>query len=222
MADMRGIANTYPLPTRTPNGVQVNAAMDRLGDLMCGDLQGLASRMAQAGRMVLASDADQNDTVTGQTSFANTTPTFLLNVPSGSAAVPLWFRLYQTGSAAGGAVTVLAEIDDIAAYSSGGTAETQLHLFNGGSFTTSCQVYSGATATAGYGVGIYHKDVVGTDTTPAIGDLVDMHLLHYWVAPFIMPIKGPGSLKIFTHAGTTGPTWYWSIAYLDVPADMFG
>ena len=203
------------------NGQWIGAAGDRLGDVFGADLNGLASRAAAAGRLVIASNADQNDQVTGQTSFANTTPTFLLNVPSGSCAVPLWFRLYQGGAAAGGAVTVLAELDDIAAYASGGTEEALFYVRNGAGFTSGCKVYSNATATAGYGIGIYHKDVVGTDVTPAIGDLIDMHLLHEWKAPFVLPLVGPASFKIFTHAGTTAPTWYWTIAFLDVPAAMF-
>ena len=64
----------------------------------------LLTWLAADGRIFYASDADQNDMVTGQTSFAATTPTFLLSVASGTTVIPLMMKLAQSGSVAGGAV----------------------------------------------------------------------------------------------------------------------
>lgn len=212
MADVRLMARTSVL-SPSAEGQFSAAAMDRLGNLFTADMAGLVARAAAAGRFVVASDADQNDLVTGQTSFANTTPTFLLNVPSGSLAVPVFVHLFQSGTVAGGAVDVIIEADDIAAYASGGTAETQFYFRNGAGFTTACAVYSGATATGGYGVRLAGY-TLGQDVSPAEGAVNQI----LWQPTYPMPLVGPASLKVFTYAGTTGPTWFWSLAYIDMPA----
>lgn len=217
MADIRGNTNTNTLVSSSNDNWR-GIALDRLGDLFTGDLQGLASRAAAAGRLVVASDADQNDSVLGQTSFANTTPTFEIDVPTGSCAVPLFVRLHQTGTVAGGAIDILIEADDIAARASGGTAETLFYFRNGAGFTSSVVVYSNPTATAGYGIGLDHN-TVAADVSPAADSAYAGKFL--WVPPGVLPLIGPASLKIFTYAATTGPTWFWSIGFLDLPPAMF-
>lgn len=216
MSDIRVQANTNTLAPAS-NGQWVSVAGDRLGNLFSSDLAGLVSRAAQAGRLVVASDADQNDTVTGQTSFANTTPTFLLNVPSGSCAVPLWVNLMQAGTVAGGDITIFVEADDIAAYSSSGTSETLYYFRNGAGFTSSCAVYSGATATAGYGI-LLDAEVLAADVDPSVEVVWTGHYL--WKATYPFILVGPASFKVFTYAATTGPTWQWSLGFLDLPAAL--
>lgn len=217
MADFRARANTNTLSPVSNNG-WADLAVDRLGGMFTSDLSGLAARAAAAGRLIVASDADQNDQLTGQTSFADTTPTLLLNVPDGSAAIPLWVKLSQAGTVAGDFIDIIIEADNIAAYASGGTAETLYYFRNGGSFTTGCAVYSGATATAGYGVALHHERMA-EDVDPASADASNFRWS--WVPDFILPLVGPASLKVFTFAGTTGPTWRWSVGFADVPAAMF-
>lgn len=214
MSDIRVIANTNTLAPAA-NGNWVGLAGDRLGDIFTADLRGLAARAALAGRLVVASDADQNDTVLGQTSFANTTPTFLLNVPSGSCAIPLFVQLTQAGTVAGDYIEVIVEADDIAAYSSGGTSETLYYFRNGAGFATSCAVYSGATATAGYGIPLLHTRLA-EDVDPASADAAQRELIWRPEHPYIL--VGPAALKVFTYAASTGPTWLWSIGFLDIPA----
>ena len=89
--------------------------------------------LAAGGRVYIASDADQNDRVTGQTSFANTTPTFLLNNPSTSTVVciPFYYQLTQTGTVAGGAISIETEARSATAYASGGTSEGVSSAFFG-------------------------------------------------------------------------------------------
>lgn len=170
--------------------------------------------LALEGRVFYASDADQNDLVTGQTSFAATTPSFLLRVPSGTTAIPLMVDLGQTGSVAGGAVDVIIEIDDADRYSSGGTAETILSARTDQPITPACSLYSGATASAGYGVRVIGR-TIGQDVSPAEG-AVNAFVWHPSLeAPPLL--VGPAALAIYTYAGTTGPTWFWTIKWAELP-----
>jgi len=182
----------------------------------------MLSWLAMNGHVFYASDADQDDALTGQTSFANTTPTLLLNVPTGTTAIPLLVRLAQTGTVAGGAITVLMEIDDIAAYSSGGTAETTLcartdaPLAANANFTNAT-LYSTATATAGYGVRIFGR-TFAQDVAPTSADLIP-EIVWAPVAGLDF-LVGPASFKVFTYAATTGPTFFWAVKWAAFPTGM--
>lgn len=176
----------------------------------------LATRLSVEGRVFYASDGDQNDLVTGQTSFANTTPTFLLNNPSTSGVIclPLYISLTQTGSVAGGAIDIIVEIDDAARYSSGGTAETVLSSRPKNGRTNQCTLYSGATASAGYGVRVDGM-TIGQDVSPAEGALQQ----YLWTPTSTMDILDPASSwLVYTYAGTTGPTWWWTVKWAEIPA----
>lgn len=170
--------------------------------------------LSATGRVFYASDADQNDAITGQTSFANTTPSLILTVPSGTTAIPLLVRLAQTGTVAGGAIDVIIEFDNIAGYASGGTAETVLGARTTGGPTNLCSVYSGATATAGYGVRVFAR-TFAQDVTPASTEFIPEVV---W-APIagLDHLVGPACMKVFTYAGTTGPTWFWTVKWAEFP-----
>ena len=174
--------------------------------------------LASQGRIYTASDADQNDLVTGQTSFAATTPTFMIDVPSGTTIVPLLVSLGQTGTVAGGAVSVIIELDNADRYNTGGTAET---VFNnktaGGVFTNNSTLYSGATAESGYGVRVFGV-TVGADVEPAEG--ISNEVL--WT-PTSTPefLVGPAAFLVYTYAATTGPTWFWTIKWAEFPTTWF-
>lgn len=176
----------------------------------------LLAWLSAEGRIFYASDADQNDLVTGQTSFANTTPTFLLDVPSGTTAIPLGVRLFQTGSVAGGAVDVIMEIDDADRYNTGGTSETVLCSRTSGGQTNLCALYSGATANAGYGVRIFGA-TLGQDVSPAEGAVNEVVWAPSAGLDFLV---GPAAFAIYTYAGTTGPTWFWTIKWAELPTAM--
>lgn len=164
-------------------------------------------RAAYEQRIYLASDADQNDVVTGQTSFANTTPTFQLDVPGGRVAMPLYLDLSQTGSVAGGAIDVIIEVDSVLRYASGGTKEKAV---NSAGRESSCVLRSGATAVAGYGMNLL-RATIGQDVSPAEGAVQGP----WWRPAVPIPLRGPASWNIFTYAGTTGPTWFWSAGWIE-------
>jgi hypothetical protein len=170
---------------------------------------------ASQGRVYYASDADQNDVVTGQTSFADTTPTFLLNNPttSGKAVIPLQVSLTQTGVVAGGAIDVIIEIDNAARYASAGTSETVLASRTSGAQSNGATLYSGATASAGYGIRVFGV-TLGQDVSPAEGAVQEVIWTPNGGLDFLMP---GSSFLIYTYAAVTGPTWFWTVKWAEVP-----
>lgn len=155
-----------------------------------------------------------NTTATGTTTLANTTPTFMLDVPSGVTCIPLLASLQQAGTVAGGAVQVIMEVDNADRYTSGGTALTALNAKIGGpaltSLNTNLAMYStigsAITATNAYGVQIW-APLVGQDVSPAEGVTNEL----VWTPPGSPEILvGPAAWLIYTNAGTTGPTWQFS------------
>ena len=171
------------------------------------------SLLASQGRVFYASDADQNDAVTGQTSFANTTPTFLVDVPAGTTMIPLMMSLSQTGTVAGALIDVVMEFDDTTRRASGGTAETIFCARPRAAQQQKCVMYSGATASAGYGVRVAGWQV-GADVDTAEGAI---HELLWTPTGSLDFLDGPASWLIYTYAATTGPTWFWTLKFAEIP-----
>ena len=189
--------------TEQPIEVALNGAFNGLG---------MIETLALQGRVFICSDADENDRVTGQTSFANTTPTWLLNIPSGTTAIPLYVNLTQAGTVAGGDVSIRIAVDNALRFSSGGTIETVYNPRTSSGLINLCTLYSGATATNAYGIRLFSA-VTAADVSPAEGAVQGP----YWQAELPYFLEGPGAFLVYTDAGTTGPTWEWSIAWAEVP-----
>lgn len=162
------------------------------------------------GKVFVAGDADQNDVVTGQTSFANTTPTLMLDVPDGINCIPLFVDLMQTGTVAGGDIELLFEIDRVDRYSSGGTSEKVFSSMMGGP-KNKVACYSGATAVAGYGMTLSRYDLA-PDVSPAEGAVNKP----FWTPPYPVILRGPAAFLIYSSAGITGPTWFWNIGWIEL------
>lgn len=169
------------------------------------------------GRTFYAADADQDDKVTGQTSFANTTPTFMLRVPAGTVCVPLLVALGQSGTVAGDAISVIIESDNADRYSSGGTAETVYSARTGGTVSNAVTAYSTATASAGYGTRVMGV-TVAQDVAPAEG--ISNEII--WTPSGPDYLVGPASFLVYTFAASTAPTWFWTLKWLEFPATRFG
>lgn len=146
---------------------------------------GLMEYLAFEGRLFIASDADENDRVTGQTSFAATTPTFLLHVPDGTTAIPLFVNLTQAGTVAGGDIGIAISIDNAGRYSAGGTAELAYNPRTSSGRVAASTLYSGPTATAGYGIRVFSA-VTAADVSPAEGAVQGP----YWSAEIPYLIEG--------------------------------
>lgn len=180
--------------------------------------------LSAEGRLYRLAGSALNTTATGATSFATTTPTFgvFLDADSGLAMIPAEARLFQAGTVAGGAVTVLMEMDNADRYTSGGTAMTAMSTD-----MRNTALPTGATAISTVGSAIVATDAVGMrmggyllgqDVSPAEGAVNEI----IWT-----PSAGPDILKttaslgaswlINTFAATTGPTWFWSLKAAVIP-----
>ena len=169
--------------------------------------------LAEKGKIFVASDADQNDVVTGQTSFADTTPTFLLDIPAKTTVLPLYLNLSQAGTVAGDVVSFVVEIDNKTRWASGGTAEKVFNTQANANPNRKSTFYSNPTTSAGYGIRIDGKSV-GQDVSPAEGAVPPIG----WRPEIPYLLTGPASILFFTYAGTTGPSWYWSFAWAELGA----
>ena len=214
MSDSRVYAKETNIARASGSGDWAPKRGDRSGVAFAGSR---LEALALEGKVFISSDADQNDEVVGQTSFANTTPTFLLNVPTGTTCQPLYVKLSQVDPVAGAAIDIIFEIDNIAAYASGGVAELAFSTRAVAADTASCTLYTNATATAGYGIAVDHIMQITQDVVMAIGDSYPQHEID-WTPPVPMPLVGPASFKVFTYAATTGPSWNWSIGWAEWPS----
>lgn len=181
----------------------------------------IAWKLALEGRVFISSDADQNDRVTGQTSFANTTPTFLLSNPanSGVLCIPFYFQVAQTGTVAGGDIGIETEIRGSDAYASGGTTEgvSNARIAMTNPPANMCRLRTGATATAGYGRAVGHL-TVAADVSGAEGIIN----IYEWQSTTGILLDPGSSMLVFTYAGTTGPTWGWHVAWAEAPLARYG
>lgn len=172
-------------------------------------------KLGATGKIFIASDADQDDKVTGQTSFAATTPTWLLSVPKGKTVIPIAINLVQAGTVGGGAVDVIIEVDRASTrYGSSGTSEKVFNPNAGYPNAAASAVYSNPTALAGYGAGVW-RATLGQDVSPAEGAVNGV----FWKpeAPYFL--VGPSALLVYTYAGVTGPTWFWGMTFAEIDTD---
>lgn len=178
--------------------------------------------LAYQGRIYVASDADENDTITGGTSFAATTPTLLLDVPAGTTAVPLGLNLRQVGTVAGGTISIALAVETTKIrYSSGGTSETNIIATRTDKpVKERCTLYSTSgsaitAAAAGTAVALYH-DVLAEDVAPVSADAARFTV--DWAADSPWLLVGPAAFLVFTYAATTGPTWRWVVKWAELPS----
>lgn len=172
--------------------------------------------LSMEGRIFSASMSAANTTqiATGQTSFADTIDTLHLSVPSGVTALPLFVNLAQAGTVAGGAISVVVEIDNADPYASGGTALTALSLRTDGVYAALCTPRINPTLTTGaYGV-VVQSYFVGPDVSTAEGAINGI----YWTPKAPIFLVGPASLKVYTWAGTTAPTWFPALSWAEIPS----
>ncbi|MEK7468814.1 MAG: hypothetical protein AAB074_15670 [Planctomycetota bacterium] len=150
------------------------------------------------GRRFSVAHQTPGTTVTGQTSFVATTPTFLINQASAAHRVVLSnFALCQIGTPAGGTIHVALAIDSSDRYSSGGTSITPQATAMPSALTAGFSFRFNPTAAAASAVRILNEW-----TQPAWAGSIFNPDLHDGVL-----IGYTGSILIYTWAATTAPTW---------------
>ena len=193
------------MPTFTTNQAELDAARvaksqrHRLGDIL------------ERGYVFSTTHQTPTTNVTGQTAFDATTPTFAFyGTNLDFRGVLKRFYLAQTGTVAGGQITIAVAIDTANRNSSGGTAVTPQNMNANRSAASAWTMKYNVTATAAGGGTRY------IDTIPVDADLGTVSTFDYtdnqwggliWAAAGTTLGKHTGSLLIYTFAATTGPTW---------------
>lgn len=150
------------------------------------------------GRRFSVAHQTPGTTVTGQTSFVATTPTFLLNQANAAHRLVLSnFALGQIGTAAGGTIHVALAIDSADRYSSGGTAITPQATAMPSAASAGFTFRFNPTASSPSAVRYLYEW-----TQPAfIGSVFNPDLLDGVLIGFT------GSILVYTWASSVAPTW---------------
>ncbi len=151
------------------------------------------------GRRYAVTHQTPGTTVTGQTSFVATTPTFLISQANsnGRRVILSNFALCQDGTPAGGAINILVAIDPADRYASGGTAITPQATMADSEFSPGFSFRFNPTASSPSTVRyLYHWK------QPVYAGSVFNPDLHDGLA-----IGQTGSILIYTWAASTAPTW---------------
>lgn len=141
--------------------------------------------------------------VTGQTSYAATTPTFLFyRASAGTRFVLCRVVLMQTGTVAGGPIRVAIVTDTINRYSSGGTAIAGGQTSREASARTAETIFrTGATASAASAAKVHWS--TGWPQSLGRSDTIDFR--------DGLIIGSTGSILVYTFPSTgTAPTWYFT------------
>lgn len=140
--------------------------------------------------------------VTGQVSFAETTPTWIIyGAGLGKRIILSQMILTQTGTPAGGAIDLRIYVAPSNRFSSGGNAQTPVNTNAQRAETFSASFRDGATAAAGTD----ERLILNRSIAVLAGDTFKLPAELEEVVQF----EGTGSILIYTSAATTGPTWDW-------------
>lgn len=150
------------------------------------------------GRRFSVAHQTPGTTITGQTSFVATTPTFLINQASAAHRVVLSnFALCQIGTPAGGTIHIAVAIDSADRYSSGGTAITPQATAMPSAVSAGFGFRFNPTASAPSSVRYLYEW-----TQPAWAGSIFNPDLHDGLL-----IGFTGSILVYTWAAATAPTW---------------
>jgi len=189
--------------------------LNRRGEVVTADM---AQQWVFDGRVYVASNAAREtaEAIGTATTWSDTDPALLLDVPSGATAIPLEIIMSQGGTVAGGAITVHITLSDKIRYSSGGVAITRQNMRFDEPRSSQCPFYSGSTDI----VAAANADDITLFATMLDQDVAtDPNLneaILWTIKRFIAPVLvGPASLVIYALAATTQPSFFYSIKWAE-------
>ncbi len=182
-------------------------------------------QFAMEGRVYEVSNPTKGTAVAaGGTSYSDTAPAFLVDVPVGTSIVPLEILLKQGGTVAGAVITVLLTADNKLRYSSGGTAQTVRNNRTDAPFSSACSAYSGASAITAAAAGVA-RTFWASMLSPDVSPTADVEFpgfsncVEWSIRDKVPPVLvGPASLVIYAYAGTTQASWFYTIKWLELPS----
>ena len=199
--------------------VEYYARLNRRGELVT---PALVQSFVSDGRVFHASNpAKQTADAVGSTSYSDTQPAWILDVPTNTSVLLLEFQAKQGGTVAGDLTTYLLTVDTIVRYSSGGT--TAPTIYNMLAKTTQvraslCTVYKhGATPLVAAATST-QETISGGEHVADVDALAGGHIFYSTLGSVSPWLIGPASLGIYAYAGTTGPSYFWSLKWAEMPS----
>ena len=193
-----------------------SAAFRRSHNIVQHD-RGLAYNTARSGRRFTVSHQSIGTTVVAQTSFAATTPTFLIYHTGGLQKLILSsLSLSQVSPVAGGPINVLIATDRVSRFSAGGTAVVPLPTFNSGDTGDSAAadrspdftfVYNPTATVAQTKTRYAYKFIITQNVTSPVPLALDFE--DGLIAGKV------GSISIYVWAATTAPTLEFSFDIIE-------
>ena len=114
---------------------------------------------------------------------------------------------------AGGMITVLATLSDKVRRSSSGTSHTPQSMRFDEPQTSGCSFYTGATAATNDDDISLFSGLFAQDLDGAVG----VSQVHWSARDSYAPyLVGPASLVVYTFAGTTQPSWFFTFKWAEV------
>lgn len=170
------------------------------------------------GRVYNASNLTIETAAVGSTSFADTDPFLLLDVPEGTTVIPLEVYLAQAGTVAANPVQVYLTTDDRVRFSSGGTSVTPINMRK--------DDVRGSAALFYVGDGTAITATANTDADTLMAALLDPDVTDpnstenfLWSARNMIPpvLIGPAALLVHLVSATTAPGVLWTVKWAEWP-----
>lgn len=173
------------------------------------------------GRVFNASNAVEEtaeDITLASRTANNINPSLLLNVPSGTTAIPIEVMMDMVTEGSSEDTYLAICIDDADSYTSGGGAITPINMRKDDPRNSTCIFKSGTTTivsptnTDDDTIYSIHIDAEATPVTvyPGVPTML-------WTARANIPpvLIGPAALLVFIHHATDDSTWMWSVKWAE-------
>lgn len=197
-------------PGRVADGVETELRLTRDGALFTANWY-LA--LLLEGKVWAASFGSQGSAITGVTSAAPLQPSANLDIPTGTAVIPVSFNL--TATAMAGTVTNFRLRGGSGLVGAGtSTAVTPQNMnqnFTTASGCTARQAYSGNGAAQTLTVDLFSASALAASGVPAT---------FLWQPQMPMILKGPASINLDSQATTTAPVFYAQLVWIELPSTL--
>ncbi len=218
MADSRmQLAVAGASPQGAAEGTLVTAAGSPEGSAVI--VNRIAQLIADGRGFMISNTARETAEALVGTSFSDTAPAFLVDVPSGTTMYPAEITLNQGGTVAGGVITLLVCLSDKIRYSSGGTTKTIQNMSFKEERAAVCVAYSAVSAITA----IANTDDISLDAALIKHDVAtdpyNPSKRYQWsyLTNASPKLVGPAALIIYSFAGSTAPSWFYSIKWVEYP-----
>lgn len=186
-----------------PDGNIQSARMTPRGELVTSDLM---QQMVFDGRAYIVSNTARETVLATGTSFSDTAPVLLLDVPTGTTIIPL--QIYISTKVDDKTQALIVTMSDKTRYASGGTAHTPQNMRFDEPNGSACSFYDMASAitansnTDDITLFGYHPQVEGfEDETP--------HAIEWTARRYIAPaLVGPASLVVYSFGSDAMPVFF--------------